>query len=634
MRRNRKGKKYKSLIFFLSAFCLIGFCLYYIYFVKPLNISCGIILDKKDYNNKVSLKIYFNNDTKWISISKTLYDPSAIAYNINLKGKRVLSAKPSRIYTGKVLMRNNTIIELEDEKLKLNPNVLFYHILDKKIKTLPANSVIVGYSTYKFITDEKGNVGAVYVDIPEIKKLRIGISNSDFSSLDHKNIIFSSKKGLNISTEKGDYKIKKDECLKADFINDSILLSIYKINKNNLEKSAELGFFKKRIYITSSLNEPISVPTLKRLNGYIPVYYGNFELFTTNSSIRVVNEVDLEDYLRFVVPSEMPLYAGLEGHKVQAIAARTYALSDTLSGRFAKYGFNLDDTVLSQAYNSQPSNIICDKAIEETKGKILTYNKKIIDAKYFSTSCGVGAAFNEVWFNSYKDFKNNKEPYLTFNDFTGNGIKDLSNEEDAINFFKDWTIKAYDSNSPYFRWKIDIDKETLNKAINENIYNLSSKYPNFFEKKWIFNIYKKTDIPKTGIGDIKDIYINRRGKSGIIMELTIVTDTGEYRIIKESIIRNLITPKNNDIEIIPLYGDKIKNAAKIPSGFFIIDKQYINNKLKSITLYGGGFGHGCGMSQYGVIGLVRNGKKYDEILNIFYKNVNITDYNTIIKEAF
>ncbi|QCX33728.1 SpoIID/LytB domain-containing protein [Caloramator sp. E03] len=592
------------------------------------------MLDKKESKNRISLKIYYNNTTKWINIPKSMYTSDSLAYNIHIKGIKVISISPSKIYTGKVLMKNKNTIELDNASLNLNPQVLYYQISDNNIKKLFSNSVIVGCSSYKFITDEKGHVGAVLVGIPEINKLRIGISNADFSSLNHSSVIFSSKKGLIIKTEKGEYKTKKDESIKADVKNNSILLSIYKTNKTALEKVSDIGLFNKRVYISSSSNDPISVPTLKRSNNYIPTYYGNFEIYIYSNNLRIINEVSIEDYLRFVVPSEMPSNAGIEGYKVQAIAARTYALSDTLSGRFAKYGFNLDDTVLSQSYNSQPSNILCNRAIEETRGKILTYNKKIIDAKYCSTSCGVGAPFNEIWFTSSKDLKNNPEPYLDFNDYTDSGIKDLSNEEIASEFFKDWTVKAYDSNSPYFRWKIDIDIATLEKAINENIYSWASKNPEFFQKKWFFNIYKKANIPKEGIGNIKDIYISKRGKSGIIMEAIIVADTGEYKIIKESNIRNVITPKKDGFEITPLYGDKIKNPSRIPSGFFIIDKQYINKKLKSITLYGGGFGDGAGMSQYGVIGLVRSGNKYDEILKIFYKNVEISNYEDIIKYAF
>ncbi|SKA95320.1 SpoIID/LytB domain protein [Caloramator quimbayensis] len=634
LRRNRRRKNYKGIFISMFILILMSIGLFYIFFLKPLNITCGIVLDKKESKNNISLKIYYKDNIKWINIPRRFYRPDSLAYNIHLKGKKIISISPSKVYAGKVLMKNKDQIEIDSSTLNLSSYVLYYQIIDGKIKKLPNSSVIVGYSSYKFIADESGKIGAVLVDIPDIDALRIGISNADFTSLNHSSIIFSSKKGLIVKTEKGEYKTKKDESLKADLKNHFISLSIYKISKTTEEKVLDLGLFSQRIYVSSSSKDPISISSLKRKNGYTPLYYGELEISIVDNNMRLINETNIEDYLRFVVPSEMLSYGGLEGYKVQAIAARTYALSDTLSGRFAKYGFNLDDTTLSQSYNSQPSNSICDKAIEETRGKILSYDKKIIDAKYFSTSCGVGAPFNEIWFNTNKDLKKNSKPYLDFKDYTNSGIKDLSNEESASKFLKDWTVKAYDSNSPYFRWKIEIDKSVLSKTINENIYSRAKNNPEFFKKKWFLNIYRKADIPKEGIGNIKDIYISKRGKSGIIMEAVIVSDTGEYKIIKESNIRNVITPKSDNFDITPLYGDKIKNASAIPSGFFIIDKQVTNNKLQGITLYGGGFGHGAGMSQYGVIGLVREGKDYEDILKIFYKNIEITDYKEIIKSNF
>lgn len=634
MRRNRKRRRYTGII--IGILLLLGLCLglIYMFFIKPVDIACGIVLDKKETPKTISLKLYSDGKTKWVKVSKSINLPDSISYNVHLKGVRLVSISPSKVYTGKVFSKSKDLIELEEANLIPASNVVYYKLTDKGIVTLPSNSVIVGNSGCKFITDESGKVGAVLVSPPDIKYIRVGISNADFSSLDHQSIVFSSKKGLIIKTESGEYSTKKGESLKAEIRNNLIYLSVYKNNKDIFEKTADIGAFKGRIFVSSAGSEPVSIITLKRSSGYVPTYYGTLEMSIKDKNIRLTNEVGIEEYLRFVVPSEMPRYGGVEGYKVQAIAARTYVLSDMLSGRFAKLGFHVDDTTQSQVYNNQPSNISCDTAIKETAGKILSYNNKIIDAKYYSTSPGVGAPFNEVWYNNKEDLRKNPEPYLSFDDYTNSGIKDLSSEEAASNFLKDWTVKAYDSNSPYFRWKFEMDKTTLNNTINENIYHRYIKNPDCFKKKWFLNIYRKTVIPEEGIGNIKDITITKRGKSGIIMEAVISSDTGEYKVEKESNIRNLLTPKDSSFEITPLYGDKIKHLTSLPSAFFVIDKQITSGKLKGIVLYGGGYGHGAGMSQYGVIGLVRQGRKYDEILKIYYKDVKILDYENIIKSAF
>jgi SpoIID/LytB domain protein len=53
--------------------------------------------------------------------------------------------------------------------------------------------------------------------------------------------------------------------------------------------------------------------------------------------------------------------------------------------------------------------------------------------------------------------------------------------------------------------------------------------------------------------------------------------------------------------------------------------------IKNMNIYGGGFGHGVGMSQYGAIGLSRQGKNYDEILKTYYKGIEIKSYTDLFK---
>jgi SpoIID/LytB domain protein len=177
-----------------------------------------------------------------------------------------------------------------------------------------------------------------------------------------------------------------------------------------------------------------------------------------------------------------------------------------------------------------------------------------------------------------------------------------------------------------------MDRSTLEDIINKNIYARYEKNPGFFAKKWYFNIYRKTSIPEEGIGDITDIYISMRGKSGNVMEMVLETSTGTYKVYNEYNIRRLLTPQK--LTLTPLYGKDMKDISYIPSSFFVIDKQLSKGKIKSVTIYGGGYGHGVGMSQYGVIGLVRNGKNYAEILDTFYKNVDLKDFKDALKTSF
>jgi SpoIID/LytB domain protein len=171
----------------------------------------------------------------------------------------------------------------------------------------------------------------------------------------------------------------------------------------------------------------------------------------------------------------------------------------------------------------------------------------------------------------------------------------------------------------------------LEETINSSIYDRYTKSPTSFKKEWYLGIYRSTVIPEEGIGNIQDLFISKRGIAGNIIEMTIVADSGTYRVQKEQNIKKLLTPA--EFTITPIYGKEIKNFKAFPSPFFIIDKQLQKNNLKSITIYGGGFGHGVGMSQYGVIGLSRAGKNYTEILDVFYNDIKIKNYEDVIKTS-
>ena len=55
--------------------------------------------------------------------------------------------------------------------------------------------------------------------------------------------------------------------------------------------------------------------------------------------------------------------------------------------------------------------------------------------------------------------------------------------------------------------------------------------------------------------------------------------------------------------------------------FFVIEKND-----DRFTLYGGGFGHGVGMSQTAVKNMANNGMTYEDILKFFYKDIDVVKY--------
>lgn len=128
-------------------------------------------------------------------------------------------------------------------------------------------------------------------------------------------------------------------------------------------------------------------------------YRGFLIIYNRNGALTVVNKLDIEDYIRGVVPSEMPSKWCLEAHKAQAIAARSYALSNI--GKRASYGYDLKDTPEDQAYGgasaeSQQTN----QAVEDTEGIVLIYNLKIIPAYYSASAGGQTSCAGDVWMHN------------------------------------------------------------------------------------------------------------------------------------------------------------------------------------------------------------------------------------------
>ena len=118
-------------------------------------------------------------------------------------------------------------------------------------------------------------------------------------------------------------------------------------------------------------------------------YRGRLEVFAnTKGALTVVNVVTLEDYVRGVVPNELSPggWPELEALKAQAVAARTYAVSNI--GRFAAEGFDLTPDTRSQVYGGRSTeHPLSDRAVLETRGRIATYKGAPITAFYTST-CG------------------------------------------------------------------------------------------------------------------------------------------------------------------------------------------------------------------------------------------------------
>lgn len=126
-------------------------------------------------------------------------------------------------------------------------------------------------------------------------------------------------------------------------------------------------------------------------------YRGSIEVVPNRQgTLSVINSVDLETYLRGVVPREMGAwnYPSLEALKAQAVAARTYAVANL--GKRAEEGYDLVDTVSDQVYGgADGEQSLTDTAVQQTAGLVATYNGKPIQA-LFMADCG-GSTVDVSW---------------------------------------------------------------------------------------------------------------------------------------------------------------------------------------------------------------------------------------------
>lgn len=302
-------------------------------------------------------------------------------------------------------------------------------------------------------------------------------------------------------------------------------------------------------------------------------YEGSFLVRKTADGYVLINEVPIETYLRYVIPSEMPTYFSYEALKAQAVCARTFAYKQMQGSEYAEYGANLDDSSSYQVYHAASTYEITDQAVLDTEDIVMTYDGELIDCYYYSTSPGYAEDL-EVW--------NAKSPaYLKKENHTKEKDADLSSEK-AFHKFIQTAVESYDDESPYYRWTAEISGRL----------GMDEEY-----------------------GRLQSLKVNERSTSGYIRSLTVTFENGERTYERENEIRFAL---GRYVSTVTLANESLrKSPGSVPSACFEI----VSANGGEIVLSGGGFGHGIGMSQYGADGMAREGAGWQEILQFYYKDI-------------
>lgn len=318
-------------------------------------------------------------------------------------------------------------------------------------------------------------------------------------------------------------------------------------------------------YIWNETYAGFQIPSIHRECGS-PVYSGQIEAISTEQGYLLINEVELEEYVKGVLPSEMSAGYELEALKAQAICARTYACRQLMEDRLADYGADVDDSVSYQVYQNQLLDKRTEKAVEATRGMIMTYDGKPIEAYFFSTSSGATST-DEVWGEE-------ESPCLKS------------------------VVSPFETELPWYRWQVFFSKEKIQELLKNAGYE---------------------------IGEVQSIQVLKKSQGGAAVTCSFTGKLGQVEISNEYKIRSILSPKGLDIQ--RQDGTTIDDFQLLPSACFSLQPIHENSQLTGFWIFGGGYGHGVGMSQNGANEMAKQGYTYLEILNYYYKDFRLEKIN-------
>ena len=128
--------------------------------------------------------------------------------------------------------------------------------------------------------------------------------------------------------------------------------------------------------------------------------------------------------------------------------------------------------------------------------------------------------------------------------------------------------------------------------------------------------------------DISQIKVVKRAESGVLQKIKLTGRNQELTVSGEYNIRCLLAPSSDTAVI--LQDKSTRNGMSLlPSGYFFLEEINDGEQITGYKIYGGGFGHGAGLSQNGADTLAEKGYEYREILTYFFEGINIENVNTL-----
>ena len=335
-----------------------------------------------------------------------------------------------------------------------------------------------------------------------------------------------------------------------------------------------------------------SVKTVTHYKGI--KYYGSFRYERINGGdISVVNLVNMDDYVRGVIPYEMSPSWPLEALKAQAVSARSYAVASTNASHQRNHFDVCTSTCCQVYYGTGGATAITDQAVDETAGLYAWYGDKIILAVFHSSDGGATENCENVW--------NEALPYLR-------GVVDP------------FEALAADKN-PYHNWSKTFTGKQLQEILNSLGYGCSPIVSVKVNPSETGNVQSLTFLDTDGKSWTISKYKNVKTNLGLKSMRYTVSSGNNYVLSNEQTIGSLngtwVMDGNGNLVQVnasPVYAITANGVEEVP-GSNISDAKFVFN--------GSGNGHNLGMSQWGAYAMAKEGFTYDKILKFYFTGIEI-----------
>jgi stage II sporulation protein D len=326
-------------------------------------------------------------------------------------------------------------------------------------------------------------------------------------------------------------------------------------------------------------------------------YHGSLELaLDDEGDLIVVNTVGTGDYLASVVGAEIPSSWHPSALAAQAIAARTYLLTHLKRHR----AYDLEGDVRDQAYGGLGTeDDRTRRAVERTAGIVATYRGAAIEALYSANAGGVTEDSENVYGNAL--------PYL----------RSVPSPWDREAESSSWGRTSWS-------WTKELTAPQLGDALR--LRGLDVGEPQRIDLVQLSSAGRVLQARVVGTGGTKDIGKDRsRYYFGLMSALFTVARTGGGEL---ETVGYLNAARIRELEAL--------GAKPVSTGYRVEwdeDHEIATFRLSSyiyelparFVFTGRGFGHGVGMSQWGMQGAANAGMDYEQILKHYYQGIALTE---------